>query len=664
MIVMKTNKKQNKLILGLVICLGMFFLTLPIGAKNTDAQIIPPDRRIDWNPGIPGGIPPRTTISATVVNGDGDDTNAIQSAIDQCPEGGVVFLPAGIYSISSTIRFSKGIVLRGEGPEKTIIQMTSSGPQHVFRIGTYVGSFPQVPLIGEYAKGSTTLTINTSDSDESLFTVGKYILVGQSDGDNPLVILGDCTWGKMRNDIDNDLVSLAQIVKITGRQDNTITISPGLYYPRESQYHPFIARFDRNSQPVIINAGIEDMKIERTERCGYQGSILDFWNCIYSWVKNVETVRVCGRHIRFNLSYGCEIRDSYWHEAWTYTSGGVAYGMCLRYYSSANLVTNNIGSYLNGILQFETTGGGNVVSYNYFDGTWLDESNPNWQLRDVGSHCSHPYMDLVEGNYMTKFHLDATHGSSSHYTVFRNYIDTDHTFALKPDHPYDDTDLTGGVRLDLGFYTNVVGNVIGQESYPHGPTVERYKCEPLSDCGAYQSSRRHMYIFRTDNQDVFATTLLHGNFDYFNNETIWDPTISNQTLLDSYYLTEKPSFFGDLPWPPIGPDVNPMVNNIPAKERFDAIINKQNCSGACCTENQRCVGTRVGITSDCSNCCDGTCEEAPLCPEGAINPSGCNCGGMVYYSGYCCDNVHQDNPCSSTNELSQPSDLSIIDVSP
>ena len=68
-------------------------------------DIIPADRRTAWNPGIPGGIPSRTTICATVdaaAYGDGstDATAAIQSAIDGCPERQVVLLPAGTYRLT------------------------------------------------------------------------------------------------------------------------------------------------------------------------------------------------------------------------------------------------------------------------------------------------------------------------------------------------------------------------------------------------------------------------------------------------------------------------------------------------------------------------------------------------------------------------------------
>ena len=66
----------------------------------------PADRRVEWrgNVGIPGGIPERSTLCATIdasVYGDGvaDATAAIQSALDACPDDEVVMLPAGTYRV-------------------------------------------------------------------------------------------------------------------------------------------------------------------------------------------------------------------------------------------------------------------------------------------------------------------------------------------------------------------------------------------------------------------------------------------------------------------------------------------------------------------------------------------------------------------------------------
>jgi hypothetical protein len=54
------------------------------------------------------------------------------------------------------------------------------------------------------------------------------------------------------------------------------------------------------------------------------------------------------------------------------------------------------------------------------------------------------------------------------------------------------------------------------------------------------------------------------------NATVLDPTIEERELPPSLYLKARPAFFGSIPWPPIGPDVEGMINDFPAKVRFDA----------------------------------------------------------------------------------------------
>ena len=68
--------------------------------------------------------------------------------------------------------------------------------------------------------------------------------------------------------------------------------------------------------------------------------------------------------------------------------------------------------------------------------------------------------------------------------------------------------------------------------------------------------------------DVKARLLRHGNFDYATGSTQWDPKISDRHLPASLYHTSKPAFFGNAPWPPIGPDRSPMVSKIPAQLRY------------------------------------------------------------------------------------------------
>ena len=65
----------------------------------------------------------------------------------------------------------------------------------------------------------------------------------------------------------------------------------------------------------------------------------------------------------------------------------------------------------------------------------------------------------------------------------------------------------------------------------------------------------------------------HGNFDYVNNSRLWDPNIRpDHTIPNSLYLSARPSWWGQLAWPPIGPDLNPMVGLIPAQARYQGIV--------------------------------------------------------------------------------------------
>src|SRR5262245_12296647 len=83
-------------------------------AGVTQAAVIDATRRTTWTPGVPGGIPDRTTICATVTappynavgNGITNDAPAIQSAINACPPGQVVFIPAGTYRLNNQLQVS------------------------------------------------------------------------------------------------------------------------------------------------------------------------------------------------------------------------------------------------------------------------------------------------------------------------------------------------------------------------------------------------------------------------------------------------------------------------------------------------------------------------------------------------------------------------------
>src|SRR4029078_8062648 len=72
-----------------------------------------------------------------------------------------------------------------------------------------------------------------------------------------------------------------------------------------------------------------------------------------------------------------------------------------------------------------------------------------------------------------------------------------------------------------------------------------------------------------DNPATLAT-IIHGNYDVVNNGIVWDSTITDHNVPNSYYLGNKPAWFGDRPWPPYDPasPSSAAITNIPAGYRW------------------------------------------------------------------------------------------------
>jgi hypothetical protein len=522
----------------------------------TTISAVPDDRRIAWNPGIPGGIPNRTevcaTIDAALGNGETDATSAIQSAIDACPEGQVVKIPTGSYRLTSTLSVQKGIVLRGDGPTNTKLLLDDSSVPSVIEIGWSRGDNSGVAVESGATKGGKALTL----SDASQFEVGDLVLLDQLD-DPSLVTTGDCTFFKRMN---GGARSIGQIFEVESKDGNTIEVSSPLYHTYSSEFSPEVAPI--SEQPVVKYAGVEDLYATRTSDYGGQGHMIFLASAAYSWVKNVETYKVSGRHVSLETCYRCVVRDSYLHDAWNNNAGGTGYGITLDRHSSDSLVENNIVNMLNLPISLAVSGGGNVVAYNYVPDSILADT-PAWLMPDFNTHCSFPYMELVEGNWIAQGATDNVHGGAGYITFYRNYMSGQHRTVI----------ATGNVTaLHISannLYMNALGNVLWREGEPGvveetpegctgGPTVYHFGsfAEPGNPC--------------SNDPRVRETLLLHGNFDFVSNAVAWDPEISDHNLPPSLYLTGKPAFFGDLRFPMADPEGDPVLGELPAKVRYDS----------------------------------------------------------------------------------------------
>lgn len=512
----------------------------PIVPPST--EILPSDRRIEWRPGITGGIPlypVAVNVKSAPYNakGDGiaDDTAAIKQAIASCPSGRAVYIPAGTYRLTSTLRIqAKGIVLRGDGPGLTRLISEATSGAVIGLLGSSTQT--QASVSSKYAKDSTTIIVSNASS----FRSGDYILISQEN--DPSV----CE--EMRS---YAVRAIAQIVKISGISGNTISINRPLYYSYNAAFSPQIQKL-----AMIVNAGVEDLYVEKRNNGTSDPSIyLDAAaNC---WIKNVEGFNATGSHVELQLGYANEIRGCYFHHGHSYTSGR-GYGVFFLNRCTDNLVEDNIFYYLRHAVTLEWGGCGNVIGYNYA-ARLFDDNYPNtdYLTESIHTHGGHPYMNLFEGNVCSHIVFDNALGSSRHNTAFRNHVE-----RYSQGEAAEVTYNLNAVEIQRNnLYENVIGNVLCRpgdtgimETTGNGPGVWKFGCDQ-SLC---------------DNPDTRpkATVLRHGNFDFISGTTSWDPNIDDHNLPPSLYLSSKPAFFGDLPWPIIGPDISPVVSDIPAKKRF------------------------------------------------------------------------------------------------
>ena len=535
---------------------------------------VPSNRKIDWSD-AGATITDRTTIYTTIETADqGDDTSAINTALTNCPSGQVVKLGTGTFTITGELNIPSNVTLRGDGPANTILARSSTGRGTVGMEKTGNGWAPnQISgtsfylLTGTMALEDTTVTVGTGNG--SNFSTDDYVWIGQKDGSNPDA--QNYNLGMMIYDGDNHAIGM--MTKVVSVDGDTITLDTGLIYPFSTTYDARIAII--SSANVTENAGVEDLKIDNSgapvsSNMNYQIGMMYAYNC---WADNIEIDTGEGRHFRFEESYKCTFKNSYIHHSKVYASGGSGYSIGVMGYSTKCLITNNIVLYNNAGLFFEAAGG-NVVSYNYMQNSWLDESGGDFQMANIGTHQATPVYNLVEGNWVTRLQQDAVHGNAVYQTFLRNVATADDDWGNFPEHTNDDLYQRGAFQFERNNnYTNAVGNILGY-------TDADFTADVYEVIGIPSNSTE--WVYRIGDTDVRSTALRHGNVDGFNDTVRWcnqetegcqGTTGSDHDLPDSYYLSAKPSWWDDQgdcrPWPPIGPDVSGYIVDIPAKDRFE-----------------------------------------------------------------------------------------------
>ncbi|HVP60691.1 MAG TPA: hypothetical protein VMT11_09035 [Myxococcaceae bacterium] len=559
------------------------------------SAILPPDRLTIWNPGLNavGGIPARTTVYRTLAPSGGDDTSAIQTALDGCPSGQVVKLGPGTFKISGdglSIGRS-GVVLRGSGPGQTILMKSgSSFPVIIVGLRWYKYSAP-VALASNGVKGSATVTVAANPG----FKVGEIVHLSQvsdddqrNDTDAPVRKIW---WGNNAGGPTSDARGwfceqnrpLGQAMEIAQVNGTQLTFTTPFHIDFETVLSAHILRISDtaggDAVEVVKYSGIEDLAVANGDG-GDGGGNIHFFAAAYSWVRNVESWGSLGHSCNLDGSFRCEVRDSYFHSTRDPNPGGNGYGIGVNQYAADNLFENNVVWAFNKLTVARASGGGNVFGYNYLQDGYGDGYRDFVEVGAGPNHYAGAHMELFEGNEGFNYDTESYWGNSIYGTVFRN-----HWTGLRRSAAPLQLNDTGNRRAvgvqTAGWWFSFLGNVLGFPNMPlrSGQThfVTQMNVNNLNDDSAVP-----MWIIGYDTVTwptkadplVVARTYRHGNFDYVSNAVAWDPSNPNHDLPPSLYLSRKPAFFGSNTWPWIDPAAatDPArVGTLPAKVRFDAI---------------------------------------------------------------------------------------------
>src|SRR6267378_887526 len=527
--------------------------------------ILDPSRAVDWShSGIPGGIPNRTTICASL--DPGSSAAQIDAAIAACPPDQVVFLAAGTFTLSAGLTMKSDVTLRGAGANRTKLVFTGTtqcdrGPPP-YPVICFKGSFSwaggvenSADWTAGYGKGTTAITLSNT---ANLRAGDSFLILDQVDdaadgGDiyNCGIANGCVSQGSdgMRT-APGGYRNQRQVVKVTAIAGNQVTITPGIYMPNWRASQAPQAWWPTT---VLRRAGVENMSIQPVDG----GGGINLQNAMECWITGVRSVKVAppggpggGRnHVWLTMTRGNEIRNNYF-----YGSGGQSQSYGIEWYpGSDDLVENNIFQHVTSPM-LVGTGSGDVLAYNFSIDNLYNPGGGGWMQPTYASHNGGDAMILIEGNDGLGVGTDNIHGTHHFLTFFRN-------------HYHGDPNKTANTAiLHLWRYSrffNIVGNVLGRSGYytTYETDLGTNNVDIYSfgqpDSGLSGDSRTRETAMRWGNYDTVSARSRFDAAEVPSGLTNFaNPVPASQALPPSLYLASKPTWWGAMPWPAVGPDVS------------------------------------------------------------------------------------------------------------
>lgn len=476
---------------------------------------IPANRVMDWSKAGTIGAIPTFANQENILNHGGvandtsaDNSVALQALLNTVAgTSKVIYFPAGTYTFKNPVNVPSAgkVIIRGALSNTTIFRFTTGA--------TNTGNFQiwgsqdlgPFDVTAGCTMNSQTLTLNNVTG----LAVGNWIDISQ---ENDSAVMAT-------NNPPNAMAiaprTVGQVMKITAINGNVVTLDRPLHYTYKLSLTVQVNRFQMAEQVGFENFTIQNVNPGDKSNFG-------FVYCANVWLKCVRSIKSVSCHVNLAMSANCTVRDSYFNDSFDFGNGGHGYGVAITTHTTDCLVENNIFDKNRHAMLVQRGANGNVFGYNYsINATGDGQISIFNRITDVSLHGHFPYLNLFEGNVIQEVHAGDTWGPSGNgNTFFRNRLTRE------------------GIRIsDNSIEHNIVGNDLRKDN-----TAPFTQNDITIESG--------------------ISTLIHGN--KVNNAVTWDPNLGSNNLIQSYYLSAAPFFFGSTAWPSLGPEY--PTGKIPAEE--------------------------------------------------------------------------------------------------
>ena len=475
----------------------------------TAVSDLPPGCRARWARAGLGGAPTNYTTVLNVKtygakgNGSNDDTGAINTTLSKASSGSVVYLPAGTYRLTQPIYLKSNMILRGDGAALTSLIFEGSGTADRC-IGLTCWDSDQTTSYATVTGGMSLDSTEVTVSSVSGFGVGDIV---EMEEDN------DPSWG-FTDSWQLRLPGQMNRVTKVDAANKRLSLDRPLRHTFSAARNPRIRKL-----VVLSNIGIENLFVRRKDSVvGYTIEMKYVARC---WVRGVESYMTYKAHIWMERAYECEVRESFFHDAFVFGGDGQGYGVGCGKRTSDCLIENNIFYHLRHSMIVGIGANGNVYGYNTSAARALDPVYGTPQA-DISVHGNYVFMNLFEGNVLEDADVpDWYWPAGPGNTLFRNRISN------------------GGTAINVGSNNqNFLGNVL-----PNGTITLAKSLSGIVD---------------------------YDNVTQGNAANAVETEKASSVLPDSLYRCVPPAFIRNaagVSWPPIGPE-KPVDSATPSALRY------------------------------------------------------------------------------------------------